>query len=359
MGLSTYWQRRLLRVGAAFAALAAALCGAWAQAAPARIEVVPVRVVEGDAAPAAPQTWMYEFPAYAMQFWREASGGRVVPQLSLGPGVVWVRCPDCRLTPFDRRDLEPWLQELDYRAQRDDGAAAYLLLFPKGSLEGAGFFLPEAWLSGAYGFDGFAVLAADGPQAALHELGHWLGLPDRYKPHDRDGTTALTLMGWIDEPVAPLDPVLRVRQGWAVHAVTEPGERPQTVHLGVDNVIELRLHEGSIWLGLQPIPGRDGANGYLFEVDATDARGRFERLDEALLSAATPEAGIATMPVFARDLIVAWSFRPDARVLTATYTLVPADPLLPWPVRRYATLGLVAVGLLAATVVLGLWWRRR
>ncbi|RMF12465.1 MAG: hypothetical protein D6761_12720 [Candidatus Dadabacteria bacterium] len=325
------------------------------------VEVVPVTaIVDGDVEPA--PSWAWGFADYAQRFWDRTSGGRSDLRFRTAEPVEWRRCADCRLDPFDPAALRPWIVQLDVRYRRStDPPDAYLLIAAPGAVSGAGFYLPGRWLIAETGALGYDLLVATGPQAALHEIGHFLGFPDWYDPHSDRNERALTLMGWIADPVAPLDPVLRVRRGWAEVRDVQPTEsRPERRTIYPEDVLRVPFASGGVWFGLQPLPGVVDDEGWMFEIDWYGRDGTFERLYEVLIGPDEARLGEVPLTVEGGALTVEWRFIPDQPRVTMTLRWRPPD-LVQQPPSGGCAAGTAApdgaVWWAAALLVL-LGWRR-
>ena len=195
-----------------------------------------------------------------------------------------------------------------------------------GAVSGAGFYLPARWLIAETGALGYDLLVATGPQAALHEIGHFQGFPDWYDPHSDRNERALTLMGWIADPVAPLDPVLRARQGWAeVRDVKPTPAEPARRTIYPEDVLRVPFDEGAVWFGLQPLPGLVDDEGWMFEIDWYGRDGTFERLHEVLIGPDEARLGEVPLTVEGGLLTVEWRFIPDRPRVTMTLRWRPPD----------------------------------
>lgn len=332
------------------------------------IEVVPILATEQwtgftDAVDAS--EWMMAFPAYAQRFWDDTSNRRLAIQFRLGVPIRWQRCADCRVSAFDEGTLAPWILQLAQRQQRPSGVLprAYLLLLPKGGIVGAGFYIPEKMIAAHFGVTGFDMMVASGPQAALHEVGHFLGLPDRYDPHGSGGRV-LTLMGWIDDPVAPLDPVLRAARGWAAVRHVRLGSDPETKTLYPEDVIKISVGQGAIWLGLQPIPGPSEPSGWLFEVDWTRSVNEFERVAERLLARSELDRGQSEVVSTEAVVELNWRFIPEPARLQVSMRQRALPNLVTTKQIGCGVVftGTAAWGVLVLMVVIGwvvLCWRRQ
>lgn len=282
-------------------------------------------------APVLPDDWRLSLAAWAPVVWADMSRGEVRLDMTTGVGVEWQRCPDCRLDSADRFALLPWVDQLAERARAATRPPdAYLLLMPTGALAGPGAFLPSRWLGTMFGRSGFDVLLADRPVAAMHEIGHFLGLPDRADPHG--GRSVLTLMGWIDDPLTPPDPILRVERGWAALRAMPPlaGAFAKTLRPG--EVLRLPVGRRDYWIALESLPGAEGAEGWLFEVDRSlrGVPGSFERLHGELWGLREPSLGALPPDRLDDELSLRWQFIPiDARVIVEV-SPGPAAPAPGW-----------------------------
>lgn len=290
-----------------------------------RIVVVPVVLHEAPA----PPDWRSSFANWAGPVWADMTRGRVDLQFDTAAPLRQWPCPGCRFDPFDPRILRPWVDAmLDRHRRLATPPEAWLLLFPPDTLEGAGAFLPARWLGGALGIGAFDLIVADGPVSAMHEVGHFLGLPDRYAPHETTPSGALTLMGWTGEPLTPPDPILRAARGWTeVRAVPPPvGPFRKTLHPG--ETLRVPLPGPDLWVALAGLPGPAGPTGWLIEID----RGGPVTEDYVRLAAVLyglREAGVGERSVEIGEggdrLDLRWQFIPSPPRL-----LVEADPVGDW-----------------------------
>ncbi len=320
-----------------------------------RIVVVPV-ALDGVAAAT---DWRSGFADWAGPVWADMTRGHVDLQLDLAAPLRQWPCPGCRFDPLDPRILRPWVEALLDRHRRlSPPPDAWLLLFPPGTIEGAGAFLPARWLGGALGIDAFDLLLADGPVSAMHEIGHFLGLPDRYDPHGQPDTGALTLMGWAAEPLTPPDPLLRAARGWTeIRSVPPPiGPFRKTLHPG--ETLRIPLPDSDLWLALSGLPGADGPAGWLVEIDrGTLDSEDYVRLVATLYGLREPGVGSASVELDGNSrLDLRWQFIPSPPRL-----LLEADPVGGWTADPPMGCGGTGVGQLwsLALVTGGLVWLRR
>jgi hypothetical protein len=322
------------------------------------IEVVPViAVADGEPAGRALPDWIDGFPAWAQSFWRQTSGGAVALEVRMSEPIPWRRCPTCLVDPQDHETMLPWLATASDRWGRSQQSTdAYLFLLPPGTLPGAGFYLPPEWIVAQFGLPGFTAMAADSPQAALHEMGHALGLVDRYDPHAAYGRRVLTLMGWINDPIAPLDPEQRAQQGWApveTWILTEASSRRITP----DTVLRIEVPGATLWASLQPIPTSTRPGGWLLEINLGN---RFERLFQRLLGPNESAVGTWTWGAERGELRLAWTFSPDPADLILRGEFVAASTMAAAPPSgcALATRGVALSALIAGLAGLLLRLRR-
>jgi hypothetical protein len=305
-----------------------------------RIIVVPVALDDHTAT----ADWRSEFADWAGPVWADMTRGHVDLELDLAAPLRQWPCSGCRFDPFDTRILRPWVEALLDRHRRLTAPPdAWLLLFPPGTIEGAGAFLPARWLGGALGIDAFDLLLADGPVSAMHEIGHFLGLPDRYDPHRQPDAGALTLMGWTAEPLTPPDPLLRAARGWTeLRAMPPPiGPFRKTLHPG--ETLRVPLSAADLWVALSSVPGAAGPDGWLVEIDrGTLGTEDYHRLAATLYGLREPGVGSTTVELDGDDrLDLRWQFIPSPPRL-----LLDAEPVGHWTADPPMGCGSVGAGLI-------------
>jgi len=325
------------------------------------VGVVPVV----DRAHFVPAPWMLQFADYAERYWAQTSQGQLDLVFHTMPPQTRRASQRERLSAFDRTAVGTWVDRLArLREHVDPPPDLWLLLFPRRSLVGAGFYLPQDWVLAEYGLSTVPILGADRPQAALHEIGHWLGVPDRDQPHSTTGATVLTLMGRTGEPAAPLDAVARTDRGWATVRRIDADQEPSiTASVLPTDVLLLAVGRQELFIGLQPLRGLEHPVGWLIEVDRRAPDLPFQRMFDRLLGPREPDTGRTAMLVDGRQVVFQWQFVPEPPRLLVDVEVAPASPAAsaapvgsrPVPVKLLWG----GAGMGAGLMVVLLWWAYR
>lgn len=246
-------------------------------------------------------------PSGLEEYWYWASSGRFVPRFYLGEGILWDASHPL-IPPVKLEDLTPVIQLLRERERRS-GTQAFVLLFPYGSLQGGGFFIPPEFLS-PKGSSPLYIMGADRPQVILHEIGHALGLKDQYHPGETN-LRPFTLMGWSEDLIPPLDPIARSFLGWTRVKEILPGAKTTELILAPEEVVRVYARwGGSLWFGFQPLVNLGGIEGWMLELDYLPTNATWQRVQMSLTGPKERKEGTFTLANPAGSYRFQWTFLP-------------------------------------------------
>jgi hypothetical protein len=222
--------------------------------------------------------------------------------------------------PSQREGIVPLLLALKNRlpSPPPDGI---VVIFPPGTLGGGGFFLSSSVVQGYLSTFSVPIIAVDEWVAIPHEIGHFLGLKDLSMP----SLNLFTLMGGVEEPVPPLDPISRTLLSWVNPVSRGEKDLPFFVELDSGKVLRYQGKEGVYWIGFAPFLPFYGEEEYWLEGIRVSHRHPFERFYGVLLGKRESYEGKWEIVEGERKVVLHFQFTPDPPKLTVQGTSSPSE----------------------------------